>query len=847
MRFYFITVFIFFQLFGVYQNYLYAQNNPKFDPNKQNLNPNNPNENLQIRAVRADIAPKVDGILDDTIWSQAVAISNFTELSPNPNTASDYQTEVKVVYTNTDLYVGAQLYDAHPDSILKQLSRRDEIWEANTDFFGVYIDAMLTRQRSFIFIVTAAGVQYDADNYDGVWDAVWDSKVKINQEGWAVEIRIPYSQLRFPKAAAQIWGINFSRQVRRTREESFWAALNPTMDAEAQLYGKIVGINEIKPPVRLSFTPYLTSYLKYLPENRNLAIPEPTLIPTAGAGMDLKYGINQNFTVDMALIPDFGDIISDNFELNLSPFEQYFVERRPFFTEGIELFSRADLFYSRRIGATPSRYDFAYSQLSNGETVQQNPTVTRLINATKFSGRTKNRFGVGVFNAITAPSYATVINDSSQDVRKIKTEPLTNYNVIVADKQFGTNSYISFIQTSVLRFGEFTDAMGWGTDFRLVDEKNKYGFIGTAAYSQLWLDTALFNNPIQAGFRYNLSAQKLSGKIRWAITQNLCSKNFDINDLGFVTATNFITSTANGSYNLFKPFGWYNSMRINFTSTHTMLYNPNKFSQLKLRLAINSTFKNFLSAGCDIEYDPLGFNDFYEARNNFQLWAKPKWGRIGGWFSSDYRKTFALDGNASYRKFFSGDSTWANSYVVELRLAPRWRINDKFNLIFNNSILFRPNNIGYAGWDNQTNKPIFGSRYRQDLENILQMQYLFTPLISLSLRMRHYWSLVRYERYYNLSEEGQHLPFAYQNNLNRNFNAFNIDLIFRWRFALGSELNIVWKNAVLGSSSMLRYDYFDNFTEMFQANQRNIISAKALYFIDYFTLANKNKKAKKIF
>ena len=828
MNYFYRLFFIFVYVYFCFNNDLLAQNNP--------------NELLQSVAIRANTAPKIDGILDENVWQQCRPASNFTEFSPNPNTKSDYQSEVKIAYTDTDLYIAAQLYDAHPDSILKQFCQRDDIWSTNTDYFGVQIDAMLTKQTSFIFIVTAAGVQYDGDDYDEVWDAVWDSQVLINERGWAVEIRIPYSQLRFPSAEKQIWGINFSRQVRRSREVSYWAALNPTMDAEAQLYGKLVGVDGIKTPVRLSFTPYVTGYLKYLPDNPRQTNSSYSLIPTAGAGMDLKYGINQNFTIDMALIPDFGDILSDNFELNISPFEQYFQERRPFFTEGIDIFSKADLFYSRRIGATPTRYDWVSTQIAVNKSISRNPEITRLINATKLSGRTKNRLGIGVFNAVTAAAYSTVSNNDNNSVRKIETEPLTNYNVLVIDKQFGTNSSFALIQTSVIRFGAFTDAVAWGTDFKIIDEKNKYGFIGTAAYSQLWLDTALFTNKIQSGFRYNLSAQKLSGKIRWSVSQNLCSRDFDINDLGFVTATNFITSAANASYNLFKPFGWYNNMRLSFTATHTMLYNPNQFAQLKLRFNVSSTFKNFLSAGGDAEYDPLGFYDYYEARNNFQLWAKPKWFRTGGWFSSDYRKAFALDGNASYRRFVGGDSTWANSYVVELRLSPRWRINNKFSLIFSNSILFRPNNIGYAAWDRSSNSPIFGSRYRQDLENNLQAQYSFSPLMTLTLKMRHYWSYLQYNRYYSLSDEGQHLAYTYQNNLNRNFNSFNIDLIFRWRFALGSELNIVWKNAVLNSTAAITADYIENFGLMFNTNQKNIISAKALYFIDYFTAKNKLKR-----
>ena len=309
------------------------------------------------------------------------------------------------------------------------------------EHFTVYIDGMFTQQNNFSFTVTAAGVQGDAADGDNVWDAAWKSAVKVVEDGWIVEMEIPYSQLRFPKNEVQTWGINFRRSIRRLRESSYWSAIDPEVNGEVQQYGILTGIERIKPPLRLSFTPYAAAYLR-VEDDGNPATP--AVRPSGTAGTDLKYGINESFTLDVALIPDFGDVQFDNLEFNISPFEIYYAERRPFFTEGTAIFNRAGLFYSRRVGSTPSRYGTVYGQLNDSlETVLKNPDRTQLVNALKVSGRTKKGLGIGVFNAVTAPAFAKIQNLDSEEIRKIITEPLINYNVFVLDQQLRNNSYVS--------------------------------------------------------------------------------------------------------------------------------------------------------------------------------------------------------------------------------------------------------------------------------------------------------------------------------------------------------------------------------------------------------------------
>ena len=779
---------------------------------------------------------KLDGKLDEGVWNKAPIAKDFVQNAPFPNTAPSHATEVKVIYTREGIWIGARMYDTAPDSILRQLSIRDEVWSVNTDYFGVRIDAMYTRQNSFRFVVTAAGVELDEYDGDAVWDAVWSSAVAIDDLGWTAEIAIPYSQLRFPPNEEQRWGINFERSIRRFRERSFWSPIDPALAGEVQQYGILRGIKGIKPPIRLSLTPYAAGYLRLGQGDGSQAFARPSF----SAGTDLRYGLTENFTLDLALIPDFGDVLADDLEFNISPFEIYYAERRPFFTEGVDLFNRGGLFYSRRVGDLPSRYGFIQAKARrNGWEVLDNPDRNQLINALKISGRTKDGLGLGVFNAITAASYA-VLQDSTGAVFKEQTQSLSNYSLVVADQQLGRNSFISLVNSSVIRQASFTRANVLGTEFKISDKKNRYAVSGRGAWSYRDLDSSLQQLEPQSGFKYLLGLQKIAGNWRFNVYRQVISQQFNINDLGFITATNFIKNYAEGSYYVFKPFGIYNNMRVKFNVFHEELYEPRRYARVEFDAAWSGTFRNFLSGGLDVAYQPWGYVDYFEARTLGQPWRKPVWGRVGGWLSSDYRKPFALDARASFRRFFSEDLFWQGANILELSLSPRFRFNDYFNMVLSNWVSFRGNNIGYATRLN--GEVIFGSRYRQDMENVISANYLFNNRMNLSFRLRHYWALVDYSQFYTLDAQGNMLIKDIPNRYNTTYNAFNIDLIYRWRFLPGSELNLVWKNIILRNDDYVQYHYGRNLMDIFDENQVNQFSIKVLYFVDYFQIEQSLKR-----
>ena len=313
----------------------------------------------KLEIVKIEKAPKIDGVLDDEVWKNAKIATDFVELNPvaGRHEKNEERTEVKIAYDDNAVYIAARMYETSTSKVAHELTTRDNI--GNDDFIGIIFDTYLDGINGSGFYVTAAGVQFDAkygppdnngNNEDASWNAVYETKVKIDKQGWTAEFRIPYSALRFPKKDIQTWGINLLRKRQIEQKILFWNEIDPKKNGFINQEGQLLGIKNVNPPLRLAFYPYLATYVNHYPYNT------PGLDNTTAqfsGGMDVKYGINQSFTLDVTLIPDFGQVQSDNKILNLTPFEVKYNENRQFFTEGTELFKKGNLFYSRRVGGQP--------------------------------------------------------------------------------------------------------------------------------------------------------------------------------------------------------------------------------------------------------------------------------------------------------------------------------------------------------------------------------------------------------------------------------------------------------------------------------------------------------------
>jgi hypothetical protein len=802
---------------------LYAQQKPNLAKN-DNLQKSPALINKKsLNAKRVENPPKMDGYLDDDTWENIPIASDFIQNQTRPGEPSTQKTEVKVVYDDIALYIGAKMYDVSADSVLRELGKRDS--EGNTDLFGIILDTYNDGINAFGFFVTPAGVQidarYSAMGQDFNWNAVWESKVRVMDDGWVVEFKIPFSAIRFSNAEVQKWGVNFIRKIRRHREIAFWNNIDPAIDGLLNQSGYLENIEKIESPVRLSLTPYVSGYADIYKGK-----DEQYTTSTFNAGADIKYGLNESFTLDLTLIPDFGQVQSDNLVLNLSPFEIQFNDFRPFFTEGTELFNKGNLFYSRRVGGTPIHYYSVHNQMNDGEILVRNPASSQLLNAAKVSGRTEGGMGIGVFNATTTATYAEVEN-SKGEKRNILTDPLTNYSVMVFDQSLKNNSFISLVNTNVLREGYAYDANVTGTQFRLNNKSMKYSVSGRANLSQrLYSDTRGNEN----GYLYNIDAGKISGNFQYFAAHEVKSDKYNPRDMGFLLVNNEKWYTTGIRYNIFKPFWKVNNLYTRLNFSHSRRFENNHFQTIEIDANAWTTFtKHFFSTGLRLNSQPFESFDFFEPRTPGKYYMFPQNNGGSYWFSSDYRKRFALDGNLGYWKFNEDQRS-----SVNYRISPRFRVNDKLTFIYDYNLEIRRKDVGYV--NRIENDIIFGKRNVQTTTNTLTSTYAFNHLLSLTLRTRHYWSNAIYGSYHILTEEGRLSESSYEFNHNVNFNVFNVDMVMIWNFAPGSEMSIVWKNSILTDNKNIEINYMDNLRSTIEAPQLNSISVKVLYFLDYLSL-----------
>ncbi|MFC6997339.1 DUF5916 domain-containing protein [Rufibacter roseus] len=794
-----------------------------------------------VIAVRTATPPKLDGLPTEQVWQQATPATDFIQTEPMSGAPSRQRTEVRLLYDDEAVYVGAMLYDTAPDSVLTQLSQRDG-GQVNTDMFGVYFDTYFDKQNAFGFEVSAAGVQTDfkstSNGEDFAWNAVWESVVARHDQGWSVEFKIPYSAIRFPKQDVQKWGINFWRSTRRYREASFWNFVDPALQGWINQFGIAEGITGLKAPLRLSLMPYLSAYADHFPHNQE---GKKNLTTTLNGGMDIKYGINDAFTLDMTLVPDFGQTQSDAQVLNLSPFEVRFDENRQFFTEGTELFNKAGLFYSRRIGAQPINYynlEYDRSRYGEGAVVVENPERTSLINATKVSGRTNQGLGIGVFNAVTRNTFATLRSGTTNEEFEILTDPATNYNVLVLDQSLPNSSYVTLTNTNVTRSRGFYNANVTGFMTKLTNKKNSYTLNLTGNLSQRYHKNEVpeGEDKVELGHAYYASFGKTSGNFQFRLNHSTETHTYDINDLGYLSNNNVMENEVSLRYNIYKPFWKLNSLYNSIGVEHRMLYKPFSFSRVVYYLQTNATTKKFLSFGYSLVWLPTNNYDYFEPRSYAdgvpnRKFRAPAGGEVNGYISTDYRKKFAVDLNGGFYRSPEYDQT---DYWVGL--SPRLRVNDNMQVVYGVNYSQNLRSFGYAGTGRQ-DSIFFGNRTVHTVNNTLTGTYIFNARTVLNLNMRHYWSDARFLEYYQLLSDGNLSPLEYTPAsswaANRNFNAFNIDLVYSWRFAPGSELSVVWKNAIYDSLIPERTNYFLNLGNTLQAKQLNSFSVKVLYYLDY--------------
>jgi len=779
-------------------------------------------KNLYV-AKRITEAPNIDGFIGEEVWDIADVDSVAIQYTPYNKKKATERTIFRILYDDKALYVAVILYD-NPDSILTGLGRRDDAFDMNSDQVIIDIGPYNDGINSFSFMVSSSGVQSDFKNYfntrDLSWDAVWISKARILERGWVVELKIPYSAIRFSRNLFQVWSLNVFRLVKRKEETSSWNFVDRDIVGITNQAGELIGIENIKAPLRLSATPWATPYLDKEPNESNWS-------NYYKAGLDLKYGINQAYTLDASILPDFGQVNYDDIVLNITPYETKYPEYRQFFSDGAEMFSKANVFYSRRVALIPEKYLAVRDNLNNNEILSENPFNLDIVSAVKVTGRNSKKFGLGVVHAISKPSFATIVDTINGTSREFETQSFTNYNVIAFDKLLENNSFISLINTNLAQDNMDYIANVTGSEFRFSNRDNSYAISGSAALSQLH-DTI---NGTELGYKTNFYFDKTSGKFQFRVGNEIISLKYNQNDMGYLPYVNEVSSFSRFDYNIFEPFWEVLSWKSSIEFRYGNLYQPQSFTDFIITLNSEVLFSNQFSYALGGFWRPLGNHDYYEAREPGKVFKKAQswsaWTKVG----TDPRKLFSV--NLMYT--YWGNKTNLGMIWHTIGLAPFVRIQSRFQIGLNLFYDKFNNSIGHVY---TLNDSIFmGKRDLETFSNTLSILYSFTNKAWLNLKVRHYWSTARYNKYYTLNALGK-LEAAdnYPLSADKNFQMLNLDFAIKWEFAPGSQLSFVWKNLFTQNGYPASVDYFETMNGMFNSPHYNNFSIRFLYYLDFLYL-----------
>lgn len=823
-------------------------------------------------ATKITKRPKIDGKLNDECWKSGDWAGGFVQQVPLQGKKASQDTEVKILYDNNNIYVGFKCYDKQPEGIRPILSRRDE---SVGDAVGIAFDSYHDKRTAYEFDVDASGQKIDlvhlgASNLDYNWDAVWDGKASVGDSVWYAEMQIPFSQIHFSPGENQVWGMHIWRWIDRFQEESHWKLIPIDAPAMAYLFGELHGIKGIKPKTNYEFLPYLSTRFSPNTDLKNKW--------TQGVGLDGKIGLNSGFTLNYAINPDFGQVESDPSVLNLTSYEVFNEEKRPFFLEGntvLDFSIGSDmLYYSRRIGHDPS----FYPDLEDNQKISIADNVP-ILSALKLTGKTQKGLSVGVVQSMTAKEDATIYSGDSKS--KIAVEPFTNFMVGRIKQDFNKgNTVLGGMVTSTVRninddqlaFLPNSSFVG-GIDFQHNWKKRKYFVDFKSFFSDIKGDTAAIQRLQRSSVHYyqrpdanyleydpkrtSLSGNggmiqggKRSGKFRTIGTINWRSPGVDINDVGYLYQADLISQTVNLTYKVSAQKANIRSYFVDFEQEHDWSYGgENTLDQLRLHGYLQ--LKNLWSAHLNMRRYYNIF-DTRELRGGPGL-RKDNYNDIELFIQSNQVKDLFVGFGPRF-KFFTDDISKTNHFTLYLR----WQINDRFSLttqsIFDHSI---DNNK----WVTKTTDAegltqyVVGTINRQTIYSTLRFEYFVSPEISIQYYGNPYASVGTYsnfrlvadasnpslaKRYTSLnmniqdnnvySLQKSSIPEISIHQPDFNYQEFRSNLVGRWEFRPGSTLYLVWTNTRSDYSDKLNQSVWQSFGSIMGGKSQNVFMVKFSYW-----------------
>jgi hypothetical protein len=787
-----------------------------------------------ITAVRTPLPPVLDGQVVDAQWKEAPAALDFTQFSPVEGARPTELTSVRILYDDHALYVGVICYDAKPEAIVRQLTRRDRIGEA--DRFTIMIDSFNDKQTAFSFTANVSGVQTDGVYsqgglvYDLSWDAVWKVATRVYQDGWSAEFEIPYGALRFAErdAGSAVWGVNFRRYISRKQESIDWVMVPRTEQLQIPFWGRLQGLAGIRPPVRLELVPYASGSVTYhTAAARQESSPELRGL----TGLDVKYGLSPNFTLDATVNPDFGQVEVDQAVLNLTVFETLYPEKRPFFVEGAQFYSFGlaanetplSIFFSRRVGKSPSGRDFI--QPPPQGSIAENPSATTILGAAKLSGRSSSGLAVGAMAAVTDDEFA-LLRDSTGRTDRIRTEPEGSYNVIRLRQDFPDGSYVGTIATLAARKSTSPAGSG-GIDWNVRFAEGTHTIDGYLAAAH---SSSGVGSPDGVAGLFKLSRLS-AGHWFYNLFYDFYSRRFDINDIGFFARARDHGGSIGVWYNEPAGTAWYHrytvsflpDLRWNWDGAMTMARATTQaWWELTNFWLVGGTYVLNLPSTMDEQYGIIG------------TYRRPLDHSLKVQAQTDSRKDVVFDLGAGYSTDTHGKGAFTGSAGVTIRPASWMELgptllyqrvrNEEAGVFSGGSIVSVGTGAGV--------RSLFADRDVDELDLGLRGIVTFTRNFSLQFYSQVLLAEGTYRNERVLVASDRFLPWGVSAGA-YDFTdlTFNANVLLRWEYLPGSAVYLVWTQSRYGGSGG---PYGRGFTgllsDTFMLPHQDVVLLKATYW-----------------
>ena len=845
---------------------------------------NSPKQPVYTTSRLVTAKPVIDGKLDDECWKKGTWAGNFRQWIPKEGAKPTYPTEFNIQYDDKNLYVAIRAHDGEPKKILRQAGVRDEFVG---DMAGVNFDSYRDYRTGFEFTVTGWGqkidlVLFNPDNWDTNWNAVWKVKTGLEDSAWVAEYEIPLSQLRYSRKDEQVWGMHVWRWISRLQEESDWEIQSKTGPGVLFNFGELHGIKGLKKSRRLEIMPYTLGDLKTMKVEPGNPFTDKGRTWGGNAGLDAKIGISSNFTVDLTVNPDFGQVESDPSVMNLTAFETFYEEKRPFFLEGLTIFDykfdNQNLFYSRRIGHAPSR-----PVSPNDNLFVNSPDKTSILSAIKLSGTTSNGLSVGLIQSVTANEFAR-LSDKDGNRSSVKVEPLTSYTVARIQKGYNAgNTVIGGMLTSTNRDIEdknleslSTNAYTGGLDL-LTHWKDKEFYIdarliGSFINGSKQSITALqessaryYQRPGASYLKFDTTATALSGYggrfiigkgskglWRYSTGATWLSPGLELNDLGYMTTADEINQDNVISYLINQPVSIFSTYNISLEQFNTWNFNG-EYLGSGANLSFTSVFKNQWSFAANQIYHTKTL-DTKILRGGYDM-IVPYTITSTGSLNTDQAKK--ITGGLVYSYQYTGNNS-AISYQIEPGITYRpinnLKIGVTTNYINNHDRLQYittsynvPGNRYILGTINQKT---LGMTFRVDLNLTpeFSIQYYGSPFVSIGKYSQLKYVTNpragvyndRFEIYQDpVLSEGMYQLYDYNNgpridysvaNPDFNFHQFRSNLVAKWEYRLGSFIYFVWSSERTENTSESNASVGESYKQIRSIFPNNIFLIKLNYW-----------------